>query len=1591
MERFSAEHELPTISGIRPNFYLIPYDMEAMENQIVRFELRVSGRPEPEIIWFKDGEQIFDCEHFKIVVNEEGSHALLIMGADVQDSGTYKCIAQNRNGEASFTVKLIVFEKEPTISPKFVERFHNTTIKAGESVVFHCRAVGTPSPKLTWQKDGMQIDSNLPSIEVKTDDSSSSLLLNNVTSRDAGWYQCTAQNPSGSVTTRARLNVESIHQIPQGEPVKIIIPKTHRKIEQEPEKFETVHLKHVQRYYEEIDADRSNFITYEEQKTKPIFATHLRDLSLRKGNTAHFEAYLKASNYGDLKIQWFLNEKLIEDSQRFIITDKYGYIALTIMNVNPEDSGIITCKVSNQYGEAITSATLKCADVQEKSTVKPVASKTASTTKTMSDKQSEKQSIEVKAEEKEDDEEYRQKYDMVEDSELFKYKKAVEETYSKIAPHFVQPLQSNIFGNPGENILLEAQITPVNDPNMRIEWYFNGQPLMSNERISSKFNFGYISLVISNLNEKDSGVYMVKAINAVNEATSTSSIKVNPIEKKHVQTMEEETIQTTKIRKHTKEEQITRPAPVPKAEPKKPYFKKHFPNILESAPNSTVRFEAFVEPNDDPNLEVYLLKNNETLTPSSKINILYNRGLVSIGIKDVNNDDIGLYKCIAKNPSGSAETTGELKMKPIDGMFGSKMYGQQETVDRFAKTTTTTRTMEQVSMKQPKVGMAPIFRIPLQIPPLMYSEGETVYMEAFVEPVNDPNLVLEWFHNNMPLNFTPRHQSKFDFGCISLAIYSVNVDDGGEYTVLARNQYGQAYSSSNVTIVRIPGQEYQTIPTVPKLVESQMLESQRITKEEWFDTNDLNGYPKTDISDRNIIIDEPQETFHKPKFLTKFNNVNVLENRTACLESRIEPALDPNLTIDWFFEGRPLTVGNRFQPYYHFGYVVLKILKTQPSDSGTYTCRISNQKGFEEMSAIINCQEENIESELQFYEPIRPKHKEPIEVINNQQAPNITRTLKDVQAIEGEKIHFECFVQPSDDPDLVVQWFKNGEPLQKGSRFIEICDFGYVCLDILYVYPEDSGVYTVKATNKFGEASTTCNLHCIPTANLDTRTLNEISFENIRKLESRKEVRHEKEMPIQDAPKFLQPIQSANRIENERVTFETRLIPVGDENLTVEWYLNGRPLKSSSRISFIFDFGYVSLAIKELTPYDSGTYTCRAVNANGEATVSATLNVQPTKTIIDDVFYPGTMEKFSALETKTFKRKEFEDDMAGQTKPYFVHQLKGTNQLEEGMSAHFQCVIEPSRDETMTVEWFHNGRPLPVGSRYKTLFDFGYITLDIYNVTDEDSGEYKVKVSNHLGTVESSINLNVLGKENILRASNQPSSLDKIQVLERSHKKKKIEEDYVFIDKPKFGAKLNDHAINEGEPVYLESSLMPINDPSMKVEWYFNDQLLKVGHRFKTLHDFGYVSLQILYAYPEDSGTYECRATNDLGEDRISCNINVQGKKIIDTSTIHDESLHQIRQIERTTTVKRTDEIINIVQPKIVKPLQNSYELNEGDSVCLECAIHPANDPSMNVQWLLNGTPIKTGHRFVVINEFGYIALRILYVYPEDSGTYSVR
>ena len=107
---------------------------------------------------------------------------------------------------------------------------------------------------------------------------------------------------------------------------------------------------------------------------------------------------------------------------------------------------------------------------------------------------------------------------------------------------------------------------------------------------------------------------------------------------------------------------------------------------------------------------------------------------------------------------------------------------------------------------------------------------------------------------------------------------------------------------------------------------------------------------------------------------------------------------------------------------------------------------------------------------------------------------------------------------------------------------------------------------------------------------------------------------------------------------------------------------------------------------------------------------------------------------------------------------------------------------------------------------------------------------------------------------------------EKLRDLERGPITERIQED-VPAQAPRFVTQIVEAAIEEGENAHFECRVEPKNDTNLRVDWYHNGKPLPNGHRFRTMFELGFVSLDILYAYPEDAGEYYCRAYNTVGED----------------------------------------------------------------------------------------------------------------------------
>ncbi len=70
--------------------------------------------------------------------------------------------------------------------------------------------------------------------------------------------------------------------------------------------------------------------------------------------------------------------------------------------------------------------------------------------------------------------------DQLEDYSKYQRTESVDETVAQ-RPAFVRPLHDLGDINEGRNAHFEAQLTPVSDPTMRVEWYQDGKPITASK------------------------------------------------------------------------------------------------------------------------------------------------------------------------------------------------------------------------------------------------------------------------------------------------------------------------------------------------------------------------------------------------------------------------------------------------------------------------------------------------------------------------------------------------------------------------------------------------------------------------------------------------------------------------------------------------------------------------------------------------------------------------------------------------------------------------------------------------------------------------------------------------------------------------------------------------------------------------------------------------------------------------------------------------------------------------------------------------------------------------------------------------------
>ncbi|KAE8294491.1 Palladin SIH002 Sarcoma antigen NY-SAR-77 [Larimichthys crocea] len=324
--------------GVAPSFNQKLKHYKVFEGMPVTFSCKVNGDPKPKVYWFKDGKQISKrSEHYRISRDADGTCSLHTAAASLDDDGNYTIMAGNPEGRVSCTGRMMVQAvnqrgrsqrsapghmrrprsrsrdsgdendniQERHFRPHFLQAPGDLIVQEGRLCRMDCKVSGLPTPDLIWQLNGKTIRPDSAHKMLVRENGVHSLVIEPVTSRDAGVYTCIASNRAGQNS----FNLELI-------------------------------------------------VAAKEMHKAPSFAEKLQNTSVAEGHPVRLECRVTGVPYP--QIFWKReNESFTHNTDRISMhQDNCGYLCMIIQPAMKEDAGWYTVSAKNDAGIVSSTARL---------------------------------------------------------------------------------------------------------------------------------------------------------------------------------------------------------------------------------------------------------------------------------------------------------------------------------------------------------------------------------------------------------------------------------------------------------------------------------------------------------------------------------------------------------------------------------------------------------------------------------------------------------------------------------------------------------------------------------------------------------------------------------------------------------------------------------------------------------------------------------------------------------------------------------------------------------------------------------------------------------------------------------------------------------------------------------------------------------------------------------------------------------------------------------------------------------------------------------------------------------------------------------
>lgn len=156
------------------------------KGQSLILECVASGIPPPRVTWAKDGSSVAGYNKTRFLLSN-----LLIDTTSEEDSGTYRCMADNGVGEPGAAV--ILYNVQVFEPPEVTMELSQLVIPWGQSAKLTCEVRGNPPPSVLWLRNAVPLTSSQ-----RLRLSRRALRVVSVGPEDEGVYQCMAENEVGS-------------------------------------------------------------------------------------------------------------------------------------------------------------------------------------------------------------------------------------------------------------------------------------------------------------------------------------------------------------------------------------------------------------------------------------------------------------------------------------------------------------------------------------------------------------------------------------------------------------------------------------------------------------------------------------------------------------------------------------------------------------------------------------------------------------------------------------------------------------------------------------------------------------------------------------------------------------------------------------------------------------------------------------------------------------------------------------------------------------------------------------------------------------------------------------------------------------------------------------------------------------------------------------------------------------------------------------------------------------------------------------------------------------------------------------------------